>query len=571
MAAATISVEQDELICSVCLELLREPVTLPCGHSYCLTCVQDYWSGSRQKGQYTCPQCRQVFSPKPPLNRNQVLGELLDKLQQSGLKDAPLPTRDVKCGLCPSGEESRAVKSCVTCSEFYCAAHLRAHEGRFRGRGHSLVPLVVTPQTSVCKEKLCPYHHKVVRSYCRVDHEGACSRCVKSQHKGHEVVQLVDERASQQRKLQEASLKCEQNLKESEKELRYAVRYIKHATEAAVEESERIFSKLIRAMEKQRGDVKEMIRGREQAALAQTEHLLEKVEREMMEVRRGEAELEKLSRLDDHLHFLQKCRVLHFPTKKVQIPNTDTFPYLMYKSIRGGLAELRDSLDESLQREFNRISDKVSSLKETSNPNPSEKMRVTIDAHIPHDSEPKSREEFLHYAQDLELDPNTANPYLSLSEDHRMATTRSEPQPYPPNPERFTSWAQVLCRAGMAGRCYWEVEWAGKGGTSVGVCYRSMGRSGSGSDSKLGHNSKSWSLDCTHGGCTFGHDKHSVGVATLGGNRIGVYLNFRGGVLSFYSVSDSMVHLHSVQTTFNQPVYPGFWVGLGSSLKLCSL
>ncbi|XP_061777015.1 tripartite motif-containing protein 16-like isoform X2 [Nerophis ophidion] len=324
-------------------------------------------------------------------------------------------------------------------------------------------------------------------------------------------------------------------------------------------------------MEKQRGDVKEMILGHEQAALAHTQHLLEKVEREMMEVRRGEAELEKLSRLDDHLHFLQKCRVLHFPTKKVQIPNMDTFPYLMYKSMKGGLAELRDSLEESLQREFNRISDKVSSLKETSNPNPPEKIKVTIDPHILHDSEPKSREEFLHYAQDLALDPNTANPYLSLSEDHRMATTRSEPQPYPPNPDRFSSWAQVLCRAGMAGRCYWEVEWAGKGGASVGVCYRSMGRSGSGSDSKLGHNSKSWSLDCTQGGCTFRHDKHSVGVAKPGGNRIGVYLNFRGGVLSFYSVSDSMVLLHSVQTTFNQPVYPGFWVGLGSSLKLCSL
>ncbi|XP_054615035.1 tripartite motif-containing protein 16-like protein isoform X2 [Dunckerocampus dactyliophorus] len=545
MAAATISVEQDQFSCSVCLEVLRDPVTIPCGHSYCLGCIEDYWNRTKQKGQYSCPQCRQVFSPKPQLNRNTVLGELVEKLVQSGLQEPagpPVSTEEVKCGVC-TGKKSNAVTSCVTCTESYCAAHLRAHDERFRGRGHSLVPAAVGQTTTKrSKEKLCPYHHKVVRSYCRVDHEGACSRCVKSQHKGHEVVQLVDERTEQQ-----------------------------HATEAAVEESERIFSKLIRTIEKHRSDVKEMIRGRERVALTQAEQLLEKVEREMTELRRGEAELEKLSRMDDHLHFLQKCRSLHFPSKRVQTPNTDTFPYLMYKSIRGGLAELRDSLDESLQREFNRISDKVFSLKETSNPNPSEKTKVTLDSHILYDSEPKTREEFLHYTQDLTLDLNTANPYLSLSEGHRAVTTRSEPQPYPEHPDRFTSWAQVLCRAGMAGRCYWEVEWAGKGGASVGVCYRSMSRSGGGSDSKLGHNSKSWSLDCTHGGCMFRHDKHSVSLAIPCGNRIGVYLNFRGGVLSFYNVSDSMVHLHSVQTTFSQPVYPGFWVGLGSTLKLCSL
>nr|XP_057922027.1 tripartite motif-containing protein 16 isoform X2 [Doryrhamphus excisus] len=574
MAATTISVEQDQFSCSVCLEVLRDPVTIPCGHSYCLNCIEDYWNRTKQKGQYSCPQCRQLFSPKPQLNRNTVLGELVEKLVKSGLQEPPGPpvsTEEVKCGVC-TGKKSKAVTSCVTCSESYCAAHLRAHDERFRGRGHSLVPAALGQTTTKrSEEKLCPYHHKVVRSYCRVDHEGACSRCVKSKHKGHEVVQLVDERTEQQRKLQEASLKCEQNLKDVEKELRYVVRYIKHTTEAAVEESERIFTKLIRVIEKHRSDVKDMIRGRERVALNQTNQLLEKVERDTTELRRGEEELENLSRMDDHLQFLQKCRSLHFPSKRVQIPNTDTFPYLMYKSIRGGLAELRNSLDESLQMEYNRISDKVFSLKETRNPSPLEKTKVTVDSHIPYDSEPRTREEFLHYNQDLTLDLNTANPYLSLSEDHRAVTTRSEPQPYPPHPDRFTSWAQVLCRAGMAGRCYWEVEWTGKGGASVGICYRSMSRSGGGSDSKLGHNSKSWSLDCSHGGCVFRHAKHGVSLATPCGNRIGVYLNFRGGVLSFYNVSDGMVHLHSVQTTFSQPVYPGFWVGLGSTLKLCSL
>lgn len=172
---------------------------------------------------------------------------------------------------------------------------------------------------------------------------------------------------------------------------------------------------------------------------------------------------------------------------------------------------------------------------------------------------------------DLTLDPNTANPYLSFSDGRREVTTRLDPQPYPDHPSRFTSWAQVLGRAGMAGRCYWEVEWGGAGGVSIGVCYKNMNRSGGGSDSKLGHNSKSWSLDCSHSACLFQHNKESVAVAAAPCGRIGVYLDFRAGTLSFYNVSEQMVLLHKVKATFSQPVYPGFWVGLSSFLKLCSL
>uniref|UniRef100_A0A3Q3K7X0 B30.2/SPRY domain-containing protein n=1 Tax=Monopterus albus TaxID=43700 RepID=A0A3Q3K7X0_MONAL len=176
---------------------------------------------------------------------------------------------------------------------------------------------------------------------------------------------------------------------------------------------------------------------------------------------------------------------------------------------------------------------------------------------------PNSRQDY----SDIILDPNTANPYLCFTEGQRVVTTRSEPQPYPDHPERFTSWAQVLCRAGMAGRCYWEVEWAGTGGVSIGVCYRNMSRSGGGSDCKMGDNSKSWSLDCSSSGCSFQHNKDSVNITAPCCNRIGVYLDFRGGTLSFYSVSDTMVLLHKVKTMFSQPLHPGFWVGLGSTLN----
>ncbi|KAF7662080.1 hypothetical protein LDENG_00246770 [Lucifuga dentata] len=563
MAAATISVEQDQFSCSVCLEVLKDPVTIPCGHSYCLDCIDDYWNRTKKKGlNSSCPQCRQVFRPRPLLSRNTVLGEVVEKFQQTGFQSASQHLEDVRCGVC-TGRKSKAVKSCLVCLESYCLTHLRVHEDRFYGKSHKLIPA-----SDQLKEKICPHHDKLLRMYCRTDQQCVCVQCVKERHKGHDAVPAEEERATQQKKLQQSSLKCVQKLKDVEKELRYVIRYVKHSTEAAVEESERIFSKLIRSIEKQSGEVKEAIRAQERTAMSQAEELLEKIHKEITEVRKNDAELEKLSHTKDHILFLQNCTSLRVPAKTVEMPSTDTLPYLMYKTMRGALAELRDNLEEVLEKEFDRISEKVTSLKTSKSTSENIKAK---DTELLHSPDPKTRAEFLQYYNDISLDPNTANPYLCLSDGRKAVTTRSDPQPYPDHPDRFTSWAQVLCRAGMAGRCYWEVEWAGNGGVSIGVCYKNMSRSGGGNECKLGHNSRSWSLDCSYSVCSFQHSNDCVVTAVPCWSRVGVYLDFRGGTLSFYNVSDSMVLLHKVKTTFTQPLYPGFWVGLGSTLKLCSL
>ncbi|XP_062413959.1 E3 ubiquitin/ISG15 ligase TRIM25-like isoform X2 [Pungitius pungitius] len=566
MAAATISIEQDRFWCSVCLEVLRDPVTIPCGHSYCLRCIEDYWDGPKQKGAYSCPQCRQAFAPRPLLSRNTVLGEVVERFRRAELNGA----EEASCGACTPRKRD-AVGSCLVCAESYCAAHLRAHEDRFPGRVHELVPAGEQRP----RRKRCAHHNKPLRLYCRTDQQCVCSQCVQERHRGHDAVPAADERATQQKKLQDASLKSVQKLKDTEKELRYLVKYIKHSTEAAVEESERVFSKLIRAIEKQSMEVTEVMRVQERAAVGQAEELLETIQKELVELRRADAELERISRTEDHVQFFQKIKSLSFPARPAAaaMPSSDALQYTMYKTTRAALADLKGGLDEILDREFNRISDKVISLKETSNRSTAEKRKVcptAKDVDTPFASEPKTRGDFLHYSNDVTLDPDTANPYLSFSDGRRGVSTRSEPQPYPAHPHRFTSWAQVLGRAGMAGRCYWEVEWAGSGGVSVGVCYKNMGRSGGGSDSKLGHNSRSWSLDCSPSACSFQHNKEPVPVGATCCSRIGVYLDFRGGTLSFYNVSDTMVLLHKVKTTFGQPVYPGFWVGLNSTLRLCS-
>ncbi|CAL8290600.1 unnamed protein product [Lota lota] len=183
------------------------------------------------------------------------------------------------------------------------------------------------------------------------------------------------------------------------------------------------------------------------------------------------------------------------------------------------------------------------------------------------------------YACELTLDPNTAYRHLSLSEDNRKVTRVREDQSYPDHPERFDYWSQVLCREGLTGRCYWEVEW--EGGVVIGVTYRGITRRGGGDDSWLGGNNKSWSLYCHHDdgySARYNNSRTDIRLPPPGSNRVGVYLDRPAGTLSFYRVSpdvggssDTLTHIHTFQSTFTQEdLHPGFKLW-GGSVSLCRL
>ena len=171
----------------------------------------------------------------------------------------------------------------------------------------------------------------------------------------------------------------------------------------------------------------------------------------------------------------------------------------------------------------------------------------------------------------LTLDPNTANEDIRLSRGNREVSNVEEIQSYPDHPERFDYWPQVLCREGLSERCYWEAEWRGDNEVSIAMSYKSIRRKGEDKDRALGCNEKSWSLDCSSSSYSFSHNNRITKIPVPPSSRIGVYLDHRAGTLSFYSVSDTMTLLHRVQTTFTQPLYPAFGVGIGSSVKLCDL
>ncbi|XP_071391720.1 NACHT, LRR and PYD domains-containing protein 12-like isoform X2 [Centroberyx affinis] len=178
------------------------------------------------------------------------------------------------------------------------------------------------------------------------------------------------------------------------------------------------------------------------------------------------------------------------------------------------------------------------------------------------------------YACELTLDPNTAHRFLFLSEDNRKVTCVTEKQhPYPDHPERFDCCDQLLCRNGLTGRCYWEVE--RKGVVDIGVTYRGISRRGWGADCRLGENEKSWSLECSDDSYSSWHNKTLVSTGippppSSGSDRVAVYLDWPAGSLSFYRVSsDTLIHIHTFHSTFTEPLYPGFGFGsFDSSVSL---
>ncbi len=175
------------------------------------------------------------------------------------------------------------------------------------------------------------------------------------------------------------------------------------------------------------------------------------------------------------------------------------------------------------------------------------------------------------------------NKRLRLSERNRVITGTYTDHLYPDHPDRFDYYYQVLCRESVCGRCYWELEWSRC--VFISVSYKSISRKGDGYECVFGSNDQSWSLICSPSSYSFKHNniKTDLSVKPISRRigvyddddddddirRIGVFVDHGAGTLSFFSVSNTMILIHTVQTTFTQTLYPGFLVGSGSSVRQC--
>ncbi|XP_036428220.1 tripartite motif-containing protein 16-like [Colossoma macropomum] len=518
------SVSVDQFSCPVCLDVLNNPVTTPCGHSFCLVCINGCWDQEDLKGEYSCPQCRHSFTPRPVLSKNVMLAEMMEKLKISA------PAELVDCDAC-IGRKLRAVKSCLVCLASYCETHIQPHYQSAAFKKHKLV------KASRClQEQICSQHEKHLEVYCRTDQQCICILCTMDDHKGHDTVPAATERAEKQKKFVETKREFQQIIQERQKEveeLRKDMESHKRSAQTAVENTEKIFTELICSIERRRSEISELIRAQEEAAVSRAEGALRRLEQEISELRRRNTELEQLSLTEDHIHFLQSFQPFSVPPGSAGLTSIIFSPNDSFKEVLNSVSQLREKVEQLCEEEFRNISSGV-----------------------------------IVTGEDSEL--------LSLQREAAQKVENVfEDQPYPDHPDRFEYYAQVLSVESLTGRCYWEVQWNGDG-ADISVSYRGIRRKGVSDDCWLGYNNQSWSLICSDSRFSVRHNKQETelpGYASRS-NRVGVYLDWGSGTLSFYTISpdtQTLTHLHTLTTTFTEPLYAGFWVYPDSSVHLCEI
>ncbi|KAG2465403.1 TRI47 protein, partial [Polypterus senegalus] len=616
MAESQLGGLQDEITCSVCLDNLTDPVTIPCGHSFCLKCLTDCWDQSQE---CSCPQCRHVFMLRPELKRNTLLNEVVKKLKKTALSSLPSKNfaslGDVECDFC-TGKKFRAVKSCLTCLASFCQIHLQPHYEVATWKGHKL-----TDPDRNLKEKLCEKHQKSLEMFCRTDKTYICMMCGMTEHNSHEKVELKTEREGKQKQMGATLREIRRRLEEKEKKLRETrktAEEMKISVERMVEEHDKSFTALIWCIEEANKKLTEKIREQEKIEMEKAEGVMKQLEKEIDELKRREAELKELSETNDHLHFLQVRVSLHRVSEQTRVyfcpltldintahrdlrlsegnkkvtcewtkakyPNRpDRFDYWRQVLCREALTGTRcywevecsgDELEigvayKGLERKGEGeecglgYNDKSWCLQWTDSEYSVSHNNEEIVISAPY----SPRIDFCP----LTLDINTAHRDLHLSEGNKKVTHKGTKAKYPDHPDRFDCWSQVLCREGLTGtRCYWEVECSGDL-MMIGVAYKGLSRKGRGRECSLGNNNKSWSLLSSHSQYSVWHNNKETEISAPYSPRIGVYLDWSAGSLSFYSVSHTMTLLHRFNTSFTEPLYPGFWLDPDCSVKISHL
>ncbi|XP_030592369.1 tripartite motif-containing protein 16-like [Archocentrus centrarchus] len=524
--------DRDKLCCSVCLDLLRDPVTLPCGHNYCMNCMKSYWDGEDQKQSHSCPQCRQSFTPRPALVINTVIAGLVEDTEKTGLQAVP-------ADLCPAehGEVTydfcterklKAIKSCLQCLVSYCEQHLQPHYESPAFKKHKLVD-----PSQKLQEIICSRHSEVMKIFCRTDQQCICYLCSMDEHKGHETVSAAAAMSEKQRELGESQQKIQQRIQEGQKHLKVLqeqVENINQSTDKVERDSKEIFT-----------EVKQQIRSRQKSAVSHVNELQEKLQQKISELSRRNTELEQLSHTEDPTQFLHNYTLLPRLGEATDSPSISIDPQRSTEDVTAAASEGKDKLQNLLSEEWTKTS-----------------LRETAGGAWLSQPEPKTRAEFLKYKCQITFNLNTAHQHIKHVHSLKVENSSTKDDGYHDHPDRFTDWSQVLCRESLAARCYWEVEWSGND-VFIAVAHKDISRSGI--ESAFGNNNKSWAMECFYGGYEFRYNNIRTPVSGPRSSRIGVYLDHSAGVLSFYSICETtktMTLLHRVQTRFSEPVCPGF-------------
>uniref|UniRef100_A0A8C4TIW4 Tripartite motif-containing protein 65-like n=1 Tax=Erpetoichthys calabaricus TaxID=27687 RepID=A0A8C4TIW4_ERPCA len=462
MAAAKPSLFLDRYSCLLCLDVLSEPVSLPCGHNFCMICINDHWDQLDTEEAYRCPQCRMEFPSRLKLHRNALLSNLLEKLGEVMDEDRLFPnyiSTDYATCFILTCQKPRASKSSLNFEALSCRVAIQTHK-----TSKDLKENKWEEGIGDLREKLCWKHQKDLEMICRTDKTCVCLLCAANEHKSHDTATPEEETAARQT----------QNTKSKKKRRKQNRWGWRRAT--TMEET----------------------------------------------AERSQAESSLLS-----THDRRAVRGPRSPRHSLEGASKD-----------GDGDKPNISIQEAI-------------------------IPPVIQWNL------KIRNGFIKYSRLLTMDPNTAHRRLSLSDGNTKVTYEETENPHPDHLDRFDFWEQVLCQEALSDTCcYWEVEWSGDW-IEIGVAYKEIARKGESQECLLGSNEKSWSMSCSDSVNSACHNKMKTEIRDPCSHRIGVYLDYPAGSLSFYSISDRMVLLHKFNTFFTEPLYPGFYIGANSSVTIC--
>ncbi|KAM3623010.1 uncharacterized protein V6R79_005995 [Siganus canaliculatus] len=505
---------------------------------------------------------------------------------------------DVPCDFCPVESKLKAVKSCLVCLASFCELHILPHREVGTLRRHKLVAAV-----ECLADRLCAQHRLGLEPAGGGSEADAaaewCGDCLLCEADQEEVHNVDAQRTRRQLQLQECQRMMQVRKRSGERELeefQQSLESLKESASAVLEDSEALFADMALRLEKTKAEVRARLEAKERAVVGRAERDIEMLEKDLEELRKRDEEISRLLQTDDNIHFLQTAPLLCIPLTTGRHCGALSLPTEAFSGARRALCHLRSRMEEVCREEMDKISRAVNenyvssgecvkggrnvsaenSTPQQTQPAQSAGQHSAVPVSFPlsslslHPADQRMRAVFLRFSCSLTLDTDTAHPTLVLMEGPQGAHCGEEPQSYPPHPQRFDSVAQVLCKEGQfGGASYWEVEWRGGGWVDIGVTYRGIGRKGGGKPCLLGRNENSWRLRCTQAGYAAWHDNRKTTVAAPPCPRIGVFLERQKGTLSFYSVSDTVVLLHTFRCPFSQPLYPAFRLDLDSTLLIC--
>ncbi|XP_038123160.1 tripartite motif-containing protein 16-like [Cyprinodon tularosa] len=546
MAQRITKLKAEKISCSICLDLLKDPMTIPCGHSYCMKCIKNHWDGEDDLRRiYSCPQCRKTFITRPALQKNFVLSALVEDLKRADLTpvdDCHAGPEDVACDVCTESK-LKAVKSCLVCLASYCKGHLKPHYNAPPLKKHKLVD-----PSKKLQENICSNHDEAMKIFCRTDQQCICYLCLMDEHKGHETVPAAAERTEKQKELQERRQQIQRRIQDQEKDadrLQQEMEAVRCSADKAVKYNETIYRVLLNIVSQRRHELDRDIRCKEETEVSRIRKIQEKLEQEITELKLKDAELEKILQTEDLNQFLQNYPSLPALSEATHSSSINIPPQRYFDNVTAAVSEFKKKVDGITRDQWTNV---LLSITERDVTEPG--------------SEPPTRAELLKYSQEITLVPNMAQKNVMFSQGNRKVTV-----PPQSNVANAAEIKLLLSKESLTGRCYWEVKWKGGGGISVGVSYNT---------SSFGFLFKPkeasfWSLHCNTSFCTFSHNDVKTRVFGPVSSRIGVYLDYKAGILCFYSISDTVTLIHRAKATFIEPLHAGIYLHTGGSAEFVKL